>query len=229
MQRAFAVLAVLVAFLGTLYLQLQGPRRVPSYDYTRLEHSSRVARSPAAIRRVNDVSHLEGSQLREAIKVRMVASARITTSESRMGLQFGHFVLMDTAGNKSLACRLFDRISITLIGDGESRDGGSTRPTMEVQSPCAVSEQDVNLMAPLWIPFQRILSEPVGDGSFTPEDSNLRLDFRNLGSAWPKLWRLTEIRLIPKEGASDPGIVINAQDLTRLMPSPVLLDFDAPN
>lgn len=166
-----------------------------SWDGTVAVHfrGSPGARAPAAIRRIFDFSHLDGGALRLASQRRLVTDARVILADAEIGLELGHFVTKSEDGTRLFACEYFDRIDLSFEAEGIAASG--EKPTMKIEAPCEMSE-DLNRIAPIWIPFARLAEEDPVDMDISYSDTSAtRLRFENMPGAWPRTWVLAEIRI----------------------------------
>lgn len=216
----FAVFALILAGLGGGYFVSSTSSQFPFYA-TEIEKSA-ARRDPAAIKRVYDFSNLQGNALSTATKERLISGARILEVDNEIGVELGHFVIRDQDGNKIFACQKYKRIELVFEGDGSAVAG--QLPSMEVEGDCQISA-DINKIAALWIPVQRILGESVGDGEFDfREGRPIKVRFANVSDAWPKLWRLQAVRLFSSEDRSD-FVEISPPELRQVSSDPILVRF----
>ena len=180
-------------------------------------------RSPAAIKRVFDFSHLEGSALRLASQKRLITDARILQESERVGIELGHFVT-NGEGRKQLACEYYDSIRLTFEASGMAENG--EKATMEVVGPCLVPvAQDLNRIAPLWIPVSKLLMETPHDKDYVfPEAEGVHMKFAHLGSHWPHEWALTSVKLYHQTEAKRE-ISISGPEMQDLVKRPLRLHF----
>lgn len=210
---ALAVFAVMFALGGAVTLK--------SWDgefYVYLGDS----RSPAAIQRNLDFSNLNGSELLLASQRRLVSSARILLQDQQVGIELGNFVTKDVAGNKVLACRAYDRVSVEFRAEGMAESGSV--PTMTVESLCREGS-DLTRIQPIWIPVEQILNQSPGDLELQIWDKDpVAVKLSQVGSAWPKTWRLTSVRLYNKHD-TQKEIVIDPEAVRELRDSPIQLSW----
>lgn len=155
-------------------------------------------RDPAAIRRMYDYSNLQGSALQTALQHRLVDGARIVAENGNVGLELGHFVVQDASGDKVFACQKYSKMVLSFEAEGIAVAG--EKPTMELEGVCQMAD-NINSIAPLWIPVARVLGEPVMDGELDYRDAQpVKLRFAHVVDAWPKRWALKSVRLISEGG-----------------------------
>jgi len=179
-------------------------------------------RDPAAIKKVYDFSHLQGSALIYATKQRLLEGANIIKDDKDLGIELGHFVIKGEDGQKEFACHRFSRVVMSFEGEGSAT--GGELPQMEVEGQCEISK-DINKMAAVWIPVARILGEPVADGEFDYRDGHpSKLKFAHVSDRWPQLWRLKSVQLIDPSGAYGE-VSMDAKELNDMLPKPFLVQF----
>lgn len=180
-------------------------------------------RGPAAIRRVFDFSHLNGSALRLASQKRLVTDARVIASAAQTGVELGHFVTRAADGSRLFACEFFDRVTLTFEAEGVAE--GGEKATLRVDGPCAMG-QDLNRIAPIWIPHARIVSEkPAADLELAFADvSGVNYKFENVPSDWPRKWVLTEIRVFNSE-ETGRELAISRREMIEIGGAPIRLTW----
>lgn len=180
------------------------------------------SRSPAAIGRNLDFSHLDGRDLLLASQRRLVSSARVLLKEHAVGVELGHFVTRDKDGNKTLACRAYDRVSVEFRAEGIAESGHV--PKMVIESLCKEGD-DITKIRPIWIPVGDITSQVPGDLELQVwRDDPVAIKLSEMGSQWPKKWRMTSVRLFNKN-SEDQGIVIGPEDVMGLREQPLRLEW----
>ncbi len=184
------------------------------------EVEKKTARDPAAIRKVYDFSELDGSALSAASKQRIIAGYSVKQEADSLGISLGNFVVRGTSGEKEFACRRYQKITLAFSGEGVANAG--EKPMMEVEGQCSVSE-DINMIAALWVPVGRILSEPVADGEFDFwEQNSVRIRFANVSDQWPKQWALVKVKL---SNENNEEVTIEESDLHQMLDRPLVLEF----
>jgi hypothetical protein len=186
------------------------------------QSSQRIARDPAAIKKVYDFSNLEGSALDFAAKQRLLDGVRVVRDQKDIGIELGHFVIRDDSGQKVFACQKYSKIILGFRGEGTAVAGEV--PQMEVEGGCEIST-DINSIAAIWIPVSRILQEPVADGEFDFRDGKpSKLKFVNVLDQWPSTWQLYSIRLQDPSGASSE-VSIPISELKQILKRPLIFNF----
>jgi len=192
------------------------PLEVATFDLPK------ASRDPAAIKKVYDFSHLEGSALVFATKQRLLEGAKIIPGNQDIEVDLGHFVLRGTDGQKEFACQRFSKVIMNFEGEGLAI--GGELPQMEVEGVCEISK-DINTMAAIWIPTSRILGETVADGEFDYREGHpTKLKFANVSEQWPKLWRLKSVQLVDPSGEY-ADLTIQDQELKEILKKPFLVKF----
>lgn len=183
---------------------------------------SRPTRDPAAINRVYDFSHLQGSALDYAAKQRLIDGVKVIKDNKDIGVELGHFVVKGIDGDKLFACQRYSKIILTFEGDGIAV--GGELPQMEVEGKCDISA-DINSIAPLWIPTSKFLSEPVVDGEFDYREGHpSKVRFINVSDQWPKTWVLRSVKLLDTSGKF-ADVAIQAAEINSLAKRPVIVNF----
>lgn len=183
---------------------------------------AKSSRDPAAIKKVYDFSHLQGSALDFAAKQRLIEGAKVVHDRQDVGVELGHFVVKGNDGQKQFACQHYSRIVLQFQGEGVAVAG--ELPQMEVEGACEISP-DINSIAAVWIPVSKILGEPVSDGEFDFREGKLaRLKFTNVSDQWPKMWQLRSVRLVDPSGAHSE-VTIQTSELKEILDKPFLVTF----
>jgi len=180
-------------------------------------------RVPAAIRRDLDFSKLSDDELITASQKRLVTAARVLLQDKEVGVELGHFVTRDEAGEKKLACDFYDRMVLSFDADGIAESG--EKPSMEIEGPCRIAS-DITRIEPIWIPVQRILGENAGNMDLSyPEEGEVNYRFQGMTSDWPMHWSLTAVRLYnSKEDGRQ--VSISGKDLSELTASPIVVNWE---
>ncbi len=181
------------------------------------------ARDPAAIRRKFDFSDLEGTALNFASKKRLLEELKIVKREDQVGLEFGHFVVRGENGTKVFACQEFKKVHLVFEADGFAING--ERPKMEVDANCVIAE-DINRMAPIWIPSGMIKASKPADGEMTINDvTPLSLKYSNLGDQWPKNWILTSVNLYKTTPTESGAVRMGIAEIQDIKGTPLSLEW----
>jgi hypothetical protein len=191
-----------------------------SWGGTVIVHSdySGARRNPAAIRRVFDFSHLDGSALRLASQKRLVTDARIVPGQGEVGVELGHFVTKADDGSRLFACEYYDRLTLTFEAENVADSG--EKATMQVEAPCRMSH-DLNRIAPIWIPVGLIAAEkPIDSELSFPGSSETRFRFENIRGQWPRSWVMTSVTIF--NGAeSERELSISRSEMRELEETPI--------
>jgi hypothetical protein len=220
MRSGMGLLALAAFFIFGFYVSFA----TKEFPFEPTEFDGQVARrDPAAIKKVFDFSHLDGSALSYATKNRLLSGAKVVSANNTVGLELGHFVIRAEDGSKVFACDRYNHVTMVFQGDGSAVAGQS--PVMEVEGDCSLSG-DINSIAALMIPVQKVLGEPVSDGDFNfKETHNLRIRFGNVADQWPTVWKLVGIKLFNDE-APDAGVAVTPDEIDQYHHKPVILDFN---
>lgn len=176
-------------------------------------------RDPAAIRQSYDFTHLRGSALEIAMRERTLGGIQIVKKSDGVGLQLGHFALVNSFGEKTLGCREYPKVVMQFEAEGTVVNG--ERPQMEVEGDCEYSE-DLTSTHPMWIPFAKILNEKPADGEFQfREGKAITIRFANLGDEWPRKWILVGVKM---SGRSE--FTISRQEVLQTLGPTAVVDFN---
>lgn len=193
-----------------------------SRHYTReqVAAGAKIARDPAAIRKVYDFSNLDGNALSNASKQRIISGFEARRNGDNIGISLGHFVVKGPNGEKQFACRKYNRVLLSFEGEGMAV--GGEKPAMQIEGACQEAE-DINQISPLNVPVARILDQPVGDAEFDfREGEPVRVRFSNVADQWPTTWALVSVKLM--NDASEE-VSIERQEIRTLTERPVVLQF----
>jgi len=183
---------------------------------------SKSSRDPAAIKKVYDFSHLEGSALNFAAKQRLLDGAKVIHDKKDVGVELGHFVIRGADGEKAFACQRYSKVILGFEGDGVAV--GGELPKMEVEGSCEIST-DINRIAAVWIPVSRIIGEPVADGEFDFREGHpAKLKFANVSDQWPTTWMLKSVKLVDPTGQNSE-VAVPTEELKQILKKPLILQF----
>lgn len=178
-----------------------------------------IGRDPAAIRQSYDFTHLRGSALDVAMKERTLAGLDFVRGNGSLGIQLGHFALVNSSGEKTLACREYPKVTMAFEAEGVVVNG--ERPRMEVEGGCEFNE-DLTRINPLMIPVASILGEKPADGEFQFRDGKpVVIRFSNLSDEWPRKWVLVGVKM---SGRSD--FQMDRNDVIKILGRPTLIQFE---
>ena len=195
---------------------------IKSWDGMVYFYTSDNSRSPAAIRRGFDFSHLDGVALTMASQERIMDEARVLLRDKEMGVELGHFVVRDRSGAKEFACQAFDRIELVFHAAELAVSGEPTR--MTVQGPCRVGK-DINRIDPLWVPVRKVLEEKSGNVELQYlEEAPVTLGFQNMGGEWPLKWNLEQVRLY-NSADSTMQLIVDRHQIHKLSKNPVIMNW----
>lgn len=148
-------------------------------------------RNPAGINDRYDFSELTGDALADKTRDRLFEDVKIGVNGPMVEVEIGHFVVRGTDGQPEFACGYYTQVVLVFYADGMASNGQV--PEMTVVDNCVVAT-NVNRMQTLRIPFQKIISERVGDADFSFQDFS-NVSMRHIGEEWPRSWYLHQIRL----------------------------------
>ncbi len=217
MKVLLATVALAICFVGGIMISVFSKQ----YSRDQVASAPRIARDPAAIRKVYDFSNLDGSALSLASKQRIISGFEAIRKGESIGISLGHFVVKGSDGQKQFACRKYNRITLSFEGEGMAV--GGEKPSMQIEGACHEAE-DINQISPLVVPVARILDAPVGDGEFDfREDQPVRVRFSNVADQWPTTWALVSVKL--SNDASEE-VAIEKAEIRTLTERPVVLKFE---
>jgi hypothetical protein len=181
-------------------------------------------RTPAAIKRELDFSHLNGAELISATQKRLVTAARMIIHEGSIGIELGHFVARDESGRRQLACdSIYNRLWLRFDAEGIASAG--EKSSMVIDAPCQISGKDLTAIEPIWVPVKQLLESPATNVEFsvTPET---KIRFENMSGSWPVMWSLQSIRLY-HAGDRKHEVNITTQELRELRSQPFVMNWMA--
>ena len=167
------------------------------YTYVNASGWSDSKRDPAAIGQSFIFSHIRGDIFRKSPVSKMLENAQLQEQGHKVALVFGHFLIKTKRGKKIFACHQYDRVQAVFSADGFASSG--EKPTMVVEGYCNVGE-DINRIAPLWIPIKQIVQNQPSNGEFlsgefsSKENAYTKIRFAHMGLQWPERWSLTRVR-----------------------------------
>lgn len=179
-----------------------------------------INRDPAAVRNNFDFSHLQGNELQEAVKQRLLAGFEIKKELEGTGISLGHFAFTNE-GDKKLACQEFETVTLRFEAEGVMVSGESS--VMEVEGRCEFSS-DLTKINPLVVPFQKILAQNPGDGEFNfSEGRPVVVRFANLPDAWPHKWILKSVKL--SNSKKSEGLLVESEEIAKYLGHPLVLTW----
>ncbi|HEX4924159.1 MAG TPA: hypothetical protein VFV50_08735 [Bdellovibrionales bacterium] len=189
------------------------------YSINKFHGGATTPRTPAAIPKTFDYSHLEGPALESAIQRRLLTGTEFTRVADGVELHLGHFVTSNNDGKPAFACEVFNRVTFTFEADGFATAG--ERTTLEVEGPCEMSA-NISEMQPLLIPVGNILNEKPGNLELnymigTP----ISLKFSNMPDEWPRQWVLSGIKIYNREDGR--SFIVDQKNLRKLATEPLTM------
>jgi hypothetical protein len=205
-----------------VYVSVFKTKNIVDYINTADYFTKVPSRDPAAIQKSFDFSGLDGSALEKAAKQRLLSGLNIVKKPDELGLELGHFVIKDEEGRKIFACQKFDRVTMYFEGEGSAVNG--ELPKMQVEGICEISE-DINKISALWIPIHKIIREPVAEGEFNFKDTkSIVIQFMNVSESWPRVWRLTSVKLEDSKNESH-FLKLENQDFQEFRAGPLVVTW----
>jgi hypothetical protein len=177
-------------------------------------------RNPAAIPKSFDFSNLKGDALAANSRKRLLQGAELLQASGEVGIRLGHFLVSNTEGKSIFVCNKYDRIRMRFESEGFAVGGEPA--SMTVETNCQVS-QDLAQIAPVWVPYGRILAEKPGDFELTYRDKAPRFfQFKNIVDEWPREWVLVEISLL---GSNGDNLLVDRHQIREVMPRSLRLSW----
>lgn len=181
-----------------------------------LNEMSSDDRNPAALHKSFDITEFTGNSLIQAAKSQLLSGVSIQQAGKSVGIGLGHFVFLDQ-GKKKFACKQYQDVVLEFVA--ESKPSDNQLPRMTVVGPCEFST-DISRILPLWIPFEKIISEQPIDGDFEFNDSQkMSINFVNINDKWPHVWILKSVRL----KNSEQQIEIGDKEIAQLLGQPLVI------
>lgn len=182
------------------------------------------SRTPAAVHKGIDISSLKGSDLRIASRDRLLSDARIFKKNGATAIELGHFITKTMEGSKQFACRTYQRIRLVYQAEGLAESGET--PKMVVEGPCQMSA-DINRIAPLWVPEQKIRANKPHDFQIDYEEQDVQMSFRfeSMGSEWPAMWSLRSAMLFDPDQPT-AKLEFTPQEMVERKPTQLNLMWD---
>lgn len=166
-------------------------------------------RQPAAIQKVFDFSHLEGSALQLASQKRVLSAAKIISLSEGIGIELGHFITRGPDGKKQFACHVYNRIQLVFFAEGIA-DAGN-KPRMEIEGECKM-DTNINRISAIPIPVAKILEEKPGNFELNFLEGNpVTIHFEHVTDQWPREWSLYSVRLYDQDKRSSEVFVDHQQ------------------
>ncbi|MBX7231292.1 MAG: hypothetical protein K1X29_04305 [Bdellovibrionales bacterium] len=180
-------------------------------------------RSPAAIKKTYDVSQLEGIALSKKIQERVIGEAVIVQHSENIGIQLGQFVIEGNENRKILACSVYNKVQLKFMAQGEASAGGS--PMMTVESDCRISEENILMIQPIWVPTKIILFSPTSTKHFSFEGSEpISIEFQDINEQWPRKWILQSLKMYNSEN-KEQQISISRQEILQVAPHSLVMEW----
>jgi len=189
------------------------------FSMTHFHGEVAMPRTPAAIPKVFDYSHLEGEALNSALQRRLLTGTEFTKGQDGIELHVGHFVTNNTDGKPAFACDIYNRVTFVFQAEGFAVSG--ERPTLTVEGPCEMSNS-MSETKPLLIPVDQVLAESPGNIELNyMEGLPVSLKFANMTEEWPHQWSLSEIKLFNRNDGR--SIILDSKNLRKLSSNPLTM------
>lgn len=183
--------------------------------------NSIVPRTPAAIAKTFDYSHLEGAALENAVQRRLLTGTEFKKSNDGVELHMGHFVTTDASGNPAYACDVFNRVVFVFAGEGIAVAG--ERPTLEVEGPCTMASTATEIQ-PLIIPVHKVLREKPSNVELNYMNGiAIALRFSNMTEEWPTQWVLTGIKIFNRDDGRT--VIVDSKSIRALAAEPLTMTW----
>lgn len=193
------VLAALSSWSGKIYF-------FRSETYPQVRKPSSLLEGEEVESSQEDISAIQSYEWSQSSPESLLANAFVELTDEGAYVSFGHFLVQNQKGEKSLACHVYNKIK-AVFHSGDIAINGSPC-VMNVQFPCLISKEDSKNIQAFYLPLQWLYNEVVPKNetfSFTENDITYHLAFENMGFNWPKLWYLKSIRLYQQEENPSPS------------------------
>ena len=176
-------------------------------------------RDPAAIRQSYDFTHLQGSNLENAVKDRLVSGLEVYKDDQGLGIGLGHFAFTLNSGEKVLGCRAYKKITFEFEAEGVAVNG--EKPTMKLEGQCQYSA-DLTKINPVWIPVARIFGERPGDDGFDEYERPAQVNFKNVADHWPRQWVLIGLTVQGEMGQ----VQVDKDEVKKILGRPFTINME---
>jgi hypothetical protein len=170
------------------------------------------SRTPAAIPRSFDFSHLAGEPLRTAAVRQILNGTKVVTAGSLYGVELGHFTMRNSGGVSVSACDIYPQITMRFVAGDMAVSGDS--PTMIINGDCALADNPA-FIEPLMFDYTEIRKTAVQEKSLRqPQAHHSNVEFENVSDTWPREWVLNAVEFVPVN-QSDEKIKIEAEEIRK--------------
>lgn len=178
-------------------------------------------RSPAAIPPgTYDFSHLDGTALTQVAQERLLSGLKVVSVGHSHGLQLGHFITKNLAGQAAHACDIYEQVELVFFAGGMAVNGDS--PKMTVIGACLPTE-NMNFISPIMISIDKIIETSAQDKEISDfSDSAISVKFENVSDSWPKIWILQSAKLISSQSGE---LKVDENDIRRLLGKAPYMDW----
>ena len=191
------------------------------YSMNKFAGGEVVPRTPAAIPKTFDYSHLEGAALETAVQRRLLTGTEFIKSNDGIELHMGHFVTNDSSGQPAYACDVFNYVVFQFEAEGFAVAG--ERPSLAVEGPCVMATTVVE-MVPLIIPIEKVLKEKPGNVELNYMNGvAISLKFTNMTEEWPTQWVLSGIKIYNREDGR--SVIVDQKSVRALASEPLTMTW----
>ncbi|OFZ15466.1 MAG: hypothetical protein A2Z20_12295 [Bdellovibrionales bacterium RBG_16_40_8] len=142
----------------------------------------------------------------------LINRVKVILGGGASGIGLGNFRLRNDIGQLVDACEIYNEIEMTFYAGDMAVSGDP--PQMIVGGPCLTAD-DTNLIAPIMIPYAKILPLAVHDTELVGLDNAaIKVSFRNISDSWPRVWVLQEVKIT---SPSAEAIRADSDDIRRVL------------
>jgi len=169
-------------------------------------------RTPAAIPRSFDFSHLIGEPLRTAAVRQILNGTKVITAGDLYGLELGHFTMRNSGGVSVSVCDIYPQITLRFVAGDMAVSGDS--PTMIITGDCALADNPA-FIEPLMFDYAKIRKTAVREKSLRqPQAYHSKMEFENVSDTWPREWVLNAVEFLPAD-QNNEKIKIEAEEIRK--------------
>lgn len=174
-------------------------------------------RNPASLQGKYDLTHLQGEDLIQASKVRVLEGLKVKQKAGSFEIQLGHFIFKNQNEEVKKACDEFSQVELIWQAEGMAVSGEA--PQMRMTAACQTSGS-LSLLGPLYLPLQKMMESPAQDSVVQlSEYQNQAIELRGLSGEWPGLWVLRVVSLSGENSRLD----LAAEEIVQILQQPVVL------
>lgn len=179
-------------------------------------------RDPAAVQNQDFFEMFKPeSTLHSALNKEIVSSLKVAKAQREFQIQVRNFLVKESASGESL-CGYFNEYKLTFEAEGIASSG--ERPTLEITSPCVISDR-TKLPVPVRIPIDDIFKlKPVDTDISFKVSENTTFSFKNIYDTWPEYWVLSKIEF-DHTNSVGKKVIIERKEIFELSQKPIVMDW----